>query len=64
MFEQTKIAIANSDLVLFLIDARRGINLSDMDLARWLRKSILERYPSTPEYITLKDQISTGQDPA
>jgi small GTP-binding protein len=63
MFEQTKIAIANSDLVLFLIDARRGINLSDMDLAKWLRKSVLERYPSTPQYQTLKDQISTNQDP-
>lgn len=38
MFDQTKIAIAESDLVLFVIDAREGITPFDQELAGMLRR--------------------------
>jgi GTP-binding protein len=38
MFEQTKIAIAESDLVLFVVDAREGITPFDQELAGMLRR--------------------------
>jgi GTP-binding protein len=39
MAKQTEQAIAESDIVIFLVDARSGINAHDHDIARLLRKS-------------------------
>lgn len=39
MAKQTEQAIAESDVVIFLVDARSGINAHDHDIARLLRKS-------------------------
>ena len=36
--EQTKLAIEESDLILFLVDARQGLLSSDQEIARQLRK--------------------------
>lgn len=39
MARQTQQAIAESDVVIFLVDARQGINTQDHEIARLLRKS-------------------------
>ena len=39
MAKQTEQAIAESDIIIFLVDARSGINAHDHDIARLLRKS-------------------------
>lgn len=39
MARQTKQAIAESDLVIFLVDARAGVNAHDHEIARLLRRS-------------------------
>lgn len=39
MAKQTEQAIAESDVVIFLVDARAGLNAHDQDIARLLRKS-------------------------
>ncbi len=39
MARQTKQAIAEADVVIFLVDARAGLNAHDHDIARLLRKS-------------------------
>lgn len=39
MAKQTEQAIAESDVVVFLVDARAGLNAHDHDIARLLRKS-------------------------
>ena len=39
MAKQTEQAIAESDVVIFLVDARAGLNSHDHDIARLLRKS-------------------------
>ncbi|MFA7438557.1 ribosome biogenesis GTPase Der [Castellaniella sp.] len=39
MARQTEQAIAESDVILFLVDAREGINAHDHEIARLLRKS-------------------------
>jgi len=39
MARQTEQAIAESDVVIFLVDAREGINAQDHEIARLLRKS-------------------------
>ena len=36
--EQTKLAIEESDLILFLVDARQGLLSNDQEIARQLRK--------------------------
>jgi GTP-binding protein len=38
MKQQTKIAIAEADVVLFLMDAREGVTISDRDVAALLRR--------------------------
>jgi len=38
MFEQTKVAILDSDLCLFLVDAREGVTPIDAHFANWIRK--------------------------
>src|SRR5690606_39859337 len=39
MARQTQQAIAESDVVIFLVDARAGVNAHDHEIARLLRKS-------------------------
>jgi GTP-binding protein len=38
MKQQTKIAISEADVVLFLMDAREGVTISDRDVAALLRR--------------------------
>ena len=47
MIEQTKIAIINANLCLFLIDGKEGINSSDIYFANWIIPTI--QTPYAPE---------------
>ena len=39
MLEQSRLAVEESDLVIFLVDARAGLNPGDEEIAHYLRKS-------------------------
>ncbi|MFT5703585.1 MAG: GTP-binding protein [Rickettsiales bacterium] len=39
MVEQTKIAVVDADLCLFVVDGKSGVNSADLHFANWLRNS-------------------------
>ncbi len=59
--EQVEIAIEESDVIVFLVDANTGITSTDLDLARILQKSNREIICTVNKVDAYKDELEVGQ---
>ena len=59
--EQVEIAIEESDVIVFLVDANTGITSTDLDLARILQKSNREIICTVNKVDAFKDELEVGQ---
>lgn len=51
MMSQTRKALFDSDLALFLLDVRQGVTIADEKLAEYLKKEGIQTYPNLKEVI-------------
>src|SRR3546814_8017598 len=59
MARQTRQAIAEADVVVFLVDARAGVNAHDQEIAQLLRKSAQQRVVLA---VTSAEGMGVGND--
>lgn len=66
VFDQTRLAVEEADVVLFLVDANEGLNSDDEFIAQWLRKNaidfvlVVNKVDGTDENIATSDFYRLG----